>query len=77
MICEFCKEERVTTRMEDMAFRQWSDKGYVQCRVTTLIGTCDNCHAKSFDPGIDKIFDEAFQREYDKLPKRRAVQQAA
>jgi len=72
VICEFCKEKRVTASMEEMAFRQWSDKGYVHCWVKILIGTCDNCHAKSFDPEIDKIFDTAFQREYEKLPKRRA-----
>jgi hypothetical protein len=54
--------------MEEMAFRQWSDKGYIPCRVTILVGTCDNCRVKSLDPGSDKILDEAFRREYDKLP---------
>jgi hypothetical protein len=68
LLCEFCKKGRVTRRMEEMAFRQCSDKGYVHCRVMILIGTCDNCHTKSLDPGSDKTFDEAFQREYDKLP---------
>jgi hypothetical protein len=32
-----------------------------------LIGTCNNCHAKYLEPGADKVLDEAFQREYDKL----------
>jgi hypothetical protein len=32
------------------------------------MGTCDKCGAKSLDPGSEKILDEAFQREYDKLP---------
>ncbi len=68
IICEFCKKGRVKRRLDEMAFRQWSDKGYVHCRVTIWIGTCDNCHAKSLDPEANKIFDEAFQREYDKLP---------
>ena len=67
-ICEICKRGRVTKRMEEMAFRQWSDKGYIQCRVTILVGTCDNCRVKSLDAGSDKILDEAFRREYDKLP---------
>ena len=35
-ICEICKRGRVTKRMEKMAFRQWSDKGYIQCRVNHL-----------------------------------------
>jgi len=51
--------------MEDIAFRQWSDIGRITCRVTVSIGVCDVCGAKS-GLGIDKIFDEAFQREYDK-----------
>jgi hypothetical protein len=42
-----------------MAFRQWSDKGYIHCRVTILIGTCNNCHAKYLEPGADKVLDEA------------------
>jgi len=67
VICEICKQGRVTKRMEEMAFRQGSDKGYIHCRVTILVGICDHCHVKSLDPGSDKILDEAFQREYDKL----------
>jgi hypothetical protein len=67
VICEICKQGRVTKRMEEMAFRQWSDKGYIHCRATILIGICNNCHVKHLDPGSDKILDEAFQREYDKL----------
>jgi hypothetical protein len=67
IICEICKQGRVTKRMEEMAFRQWSDKGYIHCRVTILIGTCDNCRVKSLDPGSNKILDEAFQRAYDTL----------
>jgi hypothetical protein len=66
--CDLCKKGRVIQRMEEMAFRQWSNKGYVHCRVTILIGTCDRCGAKSLDPGSDKIFDEAFKQAYDKLP---------
>jgi len=67
-ICEICKRGRVTKRIQEMAFRQWSDKGYIHCRGTILVGTCDSCSVKSLEPGSDKILDEAFQREYDKLP---------
>jgi hypothetical protein len=51
-----------------MAFRQSSDKGYVHCRASLLVGTCDNCGSKTLQPGSDAIFDAAFQREYDTLP---------
>jgi len=67
-ICEFCKQGRLTERMEEIAFWQESDRGSVHCRVMILVGNCDNCGRKSPDSGSDKIMDEAFQREYDKLP---------
>jgi hypothetical protein len=66
-ICEICQKGHVTKRVEEMAFRQWSEKGYIHCRVAILMGTCDHCRVKSLDPGADKILDEAFQREYGKL----------
>jgi len=54
--------------MERMAFRQWSDKGYLHCQVTMMVGICNDCKALSLDPGADRIFDEAFQREYENRP---------
>jgi hypothetical protein len=68
VVCQICKKGHVIKRMEELAFRQWSDKGYVRCQVRVCMGTCDNCGAKSLDPGSETILDEAFQREYDKLP---------
>jgi hypothetical protein len=69
IVCEICQKGHIIKRMEEMEFWQWSDdKGWVHCRVTILTGTCDHCRVKSWDPGTDKILDEAFQREYDKLP---------
>ena len=65
--CDICRKGLVLKRMEAMAFRQSSDKGYVRCEVTVLIGTCEACGAKSLDPGSTKLLDEAFQREYAKL----------
>jgi hypothetical protein len=50
-----------------MAFRQWSDKGYIHCRVTIPIAICNHCDSRYCpDPEIDKILDDAFQREYEK-----------
>jgi hypothetical protein len=65
--CDICRKGRVLKRMEAMAFRQSSDKGYVRCEVTVLIGTCEACGAKSLDPSSTRILDDAFQKEYAKL----------
>jgi hypothetical protein len=71
-ICEFCRKGHVHKRKEDIAFRQWSDIGRISCQVTVSMGVCDGCGARS-GSGIDKIFDEAFQREYDKQRIHRAA----
>ena len=66
-LCDVCRIGHVTKRFEEVAFRQWSDKEYVHCRVTVLIGTCAHCRTKSTDPEAINIFDDAFRREYEKL----------
>jgi hypothetical protein len=66
--CDFCKNGHLTWRLEEIAFRQSSDKGYVHCRVTLSVGICDSCGSKTLQRGSDRLFDAAFQREYDKLP---------
>jgi hypothetical protein len=63
-MCEFCKRGRVIKRMEEIAFRQPSDIGYIRCRVAVSIGFCDVCEATSGDPEVDKILEQAFQHEY-------------
>jgi hypothetical protein len=67
-LCDFCHQNRVTWTIEVMAFRQWSDKGYVQCRVELPVGTCQSCDAKSLEPSSDRILDAAFEEAYRKLP---------
>ncbi len=67
IICDFCKQGKVALKLEEMTFRQWSDRGYVHCRVEILMGTCDACGSKSLGPGSEQVFDAAFQKEYDRL----------
>jgi len=69
-ICKFCKVGHVFKRMEEIAFYQSSDKGYLHCRATIMMGVCDNCQARVFDQEADKIFDDAFQREYKSYGNR-------
>jgi hypothetical protein len=72
-VCLFCGRGYVSERKEEIAFRQWSDKGYIRSRVAIPIAICDRCDARySLDPEIDKILDDAFQREYDKRASRDA-----
>jgi len=64
-ICEFCRKGHNIRHLEDIAFRQWSDIGWISCRVAVSIDVCNVCNARTLRGG-DKILDEAFQREYDK-----------
>jgi hypothetical protein len=79
-VCDFCKTGHICQRVREVAFRQWSDKGYVHCRASVTMGVCDHCQASTPAPGADKILDEAFRREYDRLksqPSRCATHHAA
>jgi hypothetical protein len=67
LICESCKTGKIVKSMEALNFTQASSKGLIRCRATILVGMCDHCGARSLDQGAEKILDEAFQREYDKL----------
>ena len=66
--CDFCTKGHVNWRVEQLSFRQSSDKGYVYCRVELPVGTCDNCGSRILQPDSDALFNQAFQHEYDKLP---------
>jgi len=66
--CDSCKKGRVISALKELKLQQWSRKGYVHFRVMLTVRVCDFCGAKSSEPGAEQILDEAFQREYDKLP---------
>ena len=68
--CDLCRKGPIVWRTEEITFQQWSDKGYVHCRVTLPVGICANCQAKTLDVDSDLAFDAAFQREYNKIRNR-------
>jgi hypothetical protein len=79
-VCHFCKSGHISQRMREIAFRQWSDKGYVHCRASVMMGVCDHCQASALAPGADRILDEAFRQEYERLksePLHRATHKAS
>lgn len=65
--CFFCKKGKFVTRKEDIAFHQWTDKGYVLCRVNISIGVCDHCGSRDWSEEAEAAIDEAIRREYQKL----------
>jgi len=68
IVCDFCNKGRLIGSLKEVKFQQWSKKGYVHYRVMLTVRVCGSCGTRSFEPGAEQIMDEAFQREYDKLP---------
>jgi len=66
--CDFCRGGPVITRQEQMAFRQWTDKGYVHCRVLIPVGVCRRCGGKNWNDAAEAIIEEAVRQAYEKLP---------
>ena len=64
--CGSCGKGQIVKHVEDISFRQWSDRGHVHCRATIAVSACNNCGAGSLEPDADKIIDEVFRREHDK-----------
>ena len=67
-ICDFCKIGRLIERTQLIAFHQWTDKGYVFCRATVLIGVCEECGSRNFDEVAEATIEEAVRKAYEELP---------
>lgn len=66
-ICELCRRGRKIKRDEALAFHQWTDRGYVFCRVTIPMDICDHCNARSWDEAAEFAIEEAVRKAYDQL----------
>ena len=66
--CLFCKKGPLRKTAQEIAFHQWTDKGYIFCRVTLTLGVCDVCGWRDWNDGAEAVINEAVRREYDKLP---------
>ena len=66
--CDFCKIGKVTRQKQQIAFRQWTDKGYVFCAAEVPVGVCDRCGSQHWSEDAETIIEEVVRQEYDKLP---------
>jgi hypothetical protein len=66
--CDFCKRGHVIRHNQPLAFRQWTDKGYVFCRAEVPIGICDRCGSKHWNADAETIVEHAVRRAYEELP---------
>ena len=66
-VCDLCKRGSVIRREEEIAFHQWTDRGYIFCRAAIPMSACQFCGAKSWDDAAEEIIEAAVRKEYDKL----------
>jgi len=67
-VCDVCGRGIVVRTMQEIAFRQWTSKGYVSCRVTIPVGICGHCGARNWDEAAESVMENAVKDEMDKLP---------
>ena len=65
--CDFCGQGTVERHEEEMAFHQWTDRGYAFCRVRIPMGVCTHCGAKSWSEDTEAIIEAAVQQAYKQL----------
>jgi hypothetical protein len=66
--CYFCKRGQLVKSSRQIAFHQWTDKGYVFCRVEVPVGVCDRCGSYDWTEEAEGIIETAVRREYERLP---------
>jgi hypothetical protein len=67
-ICDFCRIGRLIVRTQLIAFHQWTDKGYVFCRATILIGVCDECGSRTWDDVAEATIEQTVRKAYEEFP---------
>jgi hypothetical protein len=66
--CVFCRVGSLIRSDREIAFKQWTDKGYLFCRVTIPMEICDHCGSKTWHDDAEAIIDETVREEYKKMP---------
>jgi hypothetical protein len=66
--CYFCKKGRFVKHAKDVAFSQWTDRGYIFCSVTIPVRICGDCGAMDWNDEAEAIIEDAVRRGYEKLP---------
>jgi hypothetical protein len=66
--CDHCRRGRMVHETQQIAFHQWTDKGYVSCKATIPMLVCDHCGTKIWDDEAEDLIEQAVKDAYNKLP---------
>jgi hypothetical protein len=54
--CDFCENGTVTKHIEQIKFRQLTDRGYIFCRAEVPIGICSRCSSKHWNKDVEAMW---------------------
>ena len=63
----FAKTVLSPNTIEQIKFRQLTDRGYIFCRAEVPIGICNRCSSKHWNKDAEAIVDDIVRQEYEKL----------
>ena len=66
--CYVCKKGRLSERMEELAFHQSTDKGYVYCSLVIPMNICNHCGYRDWSEETETLINEAVRQKYNTLP---------
>lgn len=65
--CDICKRGSLVQAKRKIAFRQWTSKGYISCRLIIPVTLCSVCGARHWDEAAEALIEEAVRREIGEL----------
>jgi hypothetical protein len=65
--CGSCGHHTVVRREQEVAFHEWTDRGYVFCKVLVPAAVCERCGTRTWEKAAEAIIEDAMRRERDKL----------
>jgi hypothetical protein len=66
--CYVCKKGRFSKRIEELAFHQSTDKGYVYCRLVIPMNICNHCGHRDWSEETEALINKTVRQKYDSLP---------
>jgi hypothetical protein len=65
--CASCGHDTGVRREQEVAVHQWTDRGYVSCKVMVPTIVCEQCGMRTWEDTAQTIIDDAMRRELENL----------
>ena len=65
--CGSCGHPTVVKREQEVAFHEWTDRGYLFGKVVVPVAVCEQCGTRTWETAAEAIIEDAMRREREKL----------